>query len=454
MALTDKAVKAAKPATKVYRLGDGASLFMKVLPSGAKSWEFRFKRDGVIKAYVIGAYPAVGIAAARAERDRLRHQMRTTGVDPLLAKKKAVAGARLEAEQKLAEAARIRHDREQRRAQERAAKLAAAEEARKKKLTVEALLRLWAQHKDPVWSDRSRDQIIQHMEDYVVPKIGDKAVSDLRLADPLSVIDTLIGEGKVETARRVRQRLSEMLDYAAAHHGVNNNVVRLAASDLRDRFKRAHQDHPEEVHPTIPMSELPQLVRAMRAYVGSTVTRSLMWFIALTACRTGEARYAPWSEFDLDAGIWKLPTRRTKARNVKARHEHVVYLAPVVVQLLRDLKRETGHRPFVFAHPRRDDRPCSENAVLVALAAIGYGGRMTGHGFRHLFSTAANESGLFRPDVIEVALAHGDEDAIRARYNRATYDGERRKLSEWWADMLDRAERGNDNVLPFKRESA
>jgi len=88
---------------------------------------------------------------------------------PAAREKKAVADAKLEAEQTLAEAARIREERRQRRAHERAAKLAAAEEARKKKLTVEALLRLWAEHKDPVWSDRSRDQIIQHMDDYVVP---------------------------------------------------------------------------------------------------------------------------------------------------------------------------------------------------------------------------------------------------------------------------------------------
>lgn len=445
MALTDRAVRAAKATDKVYRMADGASLFLKVQPSGGKSWEFRFKRGGAIKAYVLGVYPDVGIAAARAERDRLRQQMRTTGVDPLLAKKKAVAEAKLETERKLAEAARIRQERERRRAEERAAKLAAAEEAARQKLTVEVLLRLWAKHKHPVWSDRSRDQIIQHMEDYVLPRLGDKAVSDLKLADALAVIDPLIGVGKVETARRVRQRLSEMLDYAAAHHGVNNNVVRLASNDLRDRFKRAHRDHPEEVHPTIPITELPQLMRAMRTYVGTPVTRSLMWFIALTACRTGEARYAPWSEFDLELGIWRIPARR-----MKAGRGHTVYLGPGTVTLLRELERETGRRPFVFSHPLRDDRPCSENAVLVALAAIGYAGRMSGHGFRHLFSTAANESGLFRHDVIEAALAHGDEDTIRARYNKAGYEDERRKLSTWWADLLARAESGSSNVFELR----
>lgn len=449
MALTDVAVRGARPKAGRYRLSDGNSLYLKVLPSGSKSWEFRFRRGGTIKAYVIGPYPEIGLASARAERDRLRREMRATGIDPLAARKKSAAEAELAREEAKAAAERIRAERARQKEIERAAKVKAAKEAARQRLTVEALLVLWERHKLPVWSTRSRDQIIQHATDYVLPVIGHKPVSDLRLADALAVVDPLIADGKVETARRVRQRLSEMLDYAAAHHHVGNNVVRLAAADLKDRFKRAHRDHPGQSHPTVPMAELPQLLRAMRTYVGTPVTRSLMWFVALTSCRTGEARYARWSEFKLDTGLWQIPAER-----MKARCRHTVYLPPAAIDLLRDLKKVTGKRPFVFAHPSRDDRPCSENAVLVALAAIGYAGRMTGHGFRHLFSTTANESGLFRHDVIEAALAHGDEDAIRARYNRATYESERRKLAVWWADLLMRTESNAANVLDFQREIA
>jgi integrase len=449
MALTDVAVRAARPRTSRYRLSDGNSLYLKVLPSGRKTWEFRFKRGGTIKAYVIGPYPEFGLGAARAERDRLRREMRATGVDPLAARKKSAAEAELAREEAKAAAERMREERARQKEAERNTRLAAAKEAARHRLTVEALLVLWERHKLPVWSERSRDQIIQHANDYVLPVIGQKAVSDLRLADALAVVDPLIADGKIETARRVRQRLSEMLDYCDAHHHVSNNVVRLAAADLKDRFKRAHRDHPEKSHPTIPLTELPQLLRAMRTYVGTPVTRSLMWLITLTACRTGEARSAKWSEFRLDDGLWQIPAERMKAGRC-----HTVYLSPAAVALLRELKKETGKRPFVFAHPLRDDRPCSENAVLFALAAIGYAGRMTGHGFRHMFSTAANESGLFRHDVIEAALAHGDEDAIRARYNKATCESERRKLAAWWADLLSRAESGAANVLEFQREIA
>ena len=177
--------------------------------------------------------------------------------------------------------------------------------------------------------------------------------------------------------------------------------------------------------------------------------------MALTACRTGEARYATWDEFTLDGDdpSWLIPAHR-----MKAGREHRVPLAPVVVALLRDLQSVTGKRAFVFPHPRREDRPASENAILYALSAIGYKDRMTGHAFRSLFSTLANGSRQHDADVIEAALAHGDEDAIRTAYNRSQrsderkaladlYGDARRKLADWYANELARLEAGSTAVI-------
>ena len=145
--------------------------------------------------------------------------------------------------------------------------------------------------------------------------------------------------------------------------------------------------------------EAPQLLRAMRAYVGTPVTRALLWFVALTACRTGEARYATWDEVDLEQRVWRIPAKRMKAGRA-----HDVPLSDAVIAILTELREQGRKSRWVFSHPRRDDRPASENAILYALAAIGFKERMTGHGFRHLFSTHANEAGLWRKDVIEASL--------------------------------------------------
>jgi hypothetical protein len=76
--------------------------------------------------------------------------------------------------------------------------------------------------------------------------------------------------------------------------------------------------------------------------------------------------------------------------------------------------------------------------MLYALVRIGYAGEMTGHGFRAIASTALYESGKFRPEVIEMQLAHVDGNKTRAAYNRAAYLDERWELMAWWGSFLAR----------------
>jgi len=274
-----------------------------------------------------------------------------------------------------------------------------------------------------------------------IPEIGGKPIASVDPGDILGLLDKLIADGKIESARRVRQRLDAVFEYVGLKYKIMTNPVAIAKREINKRVRAASRTNPAKNYPCVPSSEAPQLLKAMRAYVGTPVTRSLMWFVAMTACRTGEARYATWDEFNFEDAIWTIPAKR-----MKARREHIVPLAKPVIALLTILKKVTGSKSFVFAHPRRDDRPASENAILFALAAMGYKDRMTGHGFRQMFSTMANESGLWRPDVIETSLAHAEDNAVRLAYNKAAYLDERRRLMNWWCEELARLEAG----LPAK----
>jgi hypothetical protein len=89
----------------------------------------------------------------------------------------------------------------------------------------------------------------------------------------------------------------------------------------------------------------------------------------------------------------------------------------------------------VFAAYHRPDRPISENTVLALIARMGYKGRMTGHGWRSVGSTWANEREYNR-DAIEHQLAHVPEDKVRGAYNRAEYLPLRREMLQAWADWL------------------
>jgi len=91
-------------------------------------------------------------------------------------------------------------------------------------------------------------------------------------------------------------------------------------------------------------------------------------------------------------------------------------------------------------------------AMLTALGRMGLRDRTTVHGLcRSTFSTWANETGAARPDVIEACLAHEETNRVRAAYNRAKFNDERRALLTAWADYLAHQPA---QVLPFEARAA
>jgi integrase len=120
--------------------------------------------------------------------------------------------------------------------------------------------------------------------------------------------------------------------------------------------------------------------------------------------------------------------------------------------MLNELKAYSGHGDFLFTS-RFARNPVSEATIRKAFRTLFTDYRIVPHGSRHFFSTQANESGLFRKEVIEVFLAHKDKNAISAIYNEATYDKERRELAQWWSDQLD-IMRDGAKVLPINGKVA
>lgn len=164
----------------------------------------------------------------------------------------------------------------------------------------------------------------------------------------------------------------------------------------------------------------------------------------MTANRPGVTRSLRWSEVDLVAGLWTIEKDRP---GMKRGYHHVTPLPTQAVDLLRSLKPLTGTFEYVFAGRNDPLRPLSDGAVTGFLKRIGYRGKQTMHGFRHLVSTALNDKG-YNPDWVERQLAHGDPDKIRGIYNEAVYLEGRRKMMQDWTDYLDaaRVERSNHSL--------
>lgn len=143
---------------------------------------------------------------------------------------------------------------------------------------------------------------------------------------------------------------------------------------------------------------------------------------------------ASWQEIDTDNAVWTIPAKRTKIRR-----EHKAPLSKQAIEILQHLQKITRNSDLLFPSLRSASIPISENTMNAALRRLGYGqDEMTAHGFRSSASTLLNESGEWRPDVIERALAHVDPDSIRKAYARTEYWGERVKMMQWWADYLDK----------------
>jgi len=193
---------------------------------------------------------------------------------------------------------------------------------------------------------------------------------------------------------------------------------------------------------------VPELMRAIIGYdqMGDRQTCLALQLLAYTFVRTNELIGAEWAELDIDAALWIIPAGRMKMKT-----EHVVPLSAQSLAILEELKAIGGGSRFIFPGRNRD-KPISNNTLLFALYRLGYKGKMTGHRFRAVASTALNEMG-FRPDVIERQLAHCERNEVRGAYNRAEYIKDRRAMMQSWSDYLDGLAAGA-KVLPFKGAAA
>ena len=254
------------------------------------------------------------------------------------------------------------------------------------------------------------------------PAIGSYPIGDVTPPVLLAVLRKIEARGTVETAHKVARACGQVFRYGIA----TGRCERNPAADLRGALKA----RPKPKHmAALPAAELPTLMRKIEAYDGDIQTRLALRLMALTFVRTNELRGAAWSEIDLEKGEWTIPAERMKT-NVP----HHVPLSLQAVDVFKQLHALNGKWPLVFAG-RVPTTPMSKNTILFALYRMGYHGRMTGHGFRALASTALNEMG-YRPDVIERQLAHSERNSVRAAYHRSHYLEERKRMMQEWADFV------------------
>lgn len=423
MALTDTAIRSAKPLAKGWKLKDGAKgsrdgggLHVLIKPNGAKLFRMDYRRPvtGTPNTLSLGAYPATSLATARAERDKAR-QLLAQGIDPGSHRKATKAAGREQAGN-----------------------------------SFEVIAREWLASKATGWESSHTDKQKSRLEKHLLPRVGDKPIGDIAVADLRPLLVSMAKH--VEQLHRVMGIASDVFRFAIA--------TGRAEQDPAHALKVALPPRQKQSFPTItdPVA-IGGLLRAIDGYdTGTFQVKCALRLAPLTFVRPGELRMARWTELQLDHAdgpCWVIPASRRKLR--KAAKEdartppHIVPLSQQAVAIIEELRPLTGRREFLCPGTRDPKRPISENTVNGALRNLGFdGSEIVGHGFRHMASTLLNELG-YDPDMIERQLAH-TVPGVRGIYNRAQHMQERHRMMQGWADYLDGLRVGN--VVPFKSRVA
>ena len=409
MPLADASIRKVKSRPKPCKLSDSGGMYLLVMPDGGRYWRMDYRFAGKRRTLALGVYPIISLSEARSRRDKAR-ELLAKEIDPNAAKKE----------------------------RRRAARIASNN-------TFEAIARDWISNQRHRLAHRYSALILARLEGDVFPEIGSRPITEIDAPELLQMLRKVEGRGVIETARRLRQLCGPVFRYAIATGRAKYDP----SVDLRGALKLPGRSRG---HKAMPLDEVPQLLVSLSAYDGDERTRLALRLAILTFVRTTELRAARWSEFEGLEGsepLWRIPSER-----MKMNLEHIVPLAAQAVAVLRTLKALPGSStsPFLFPSPAREGY-MSNNTMLYALYRMGYHGRATVHGFRAMASTALNEMG-FRPDVIERQLAHQEQNAVRAAYNRAEYLSERRVMMQHWADYLDSLARNNLIPLRFGNTAA
>jgi integrase len=368
---------------KAGRYADGHGLYLFVDKNGAKRWIWRGVIRGKRCDLGIGPVALVTLADARAEAVRIK-TIAWKGGDPR------------------------------------------AERRRERRGTLtfkEAAKQVHAAHAATFKNEKHKAQWLSSLEANAFPVFGSKAVDTIDSADVLKALSA-IWTAKPETARRLKQRVKVVLDWAkASGYRTGDNPVDGVAHVL-PRHK-AQQTH----HPALPYAEVPAFIETIRKADTSEAIKLAFEFLILTAARTSEVLGARWDEIDLESKTWTIPGVR-----IKAGREHRVPLSARCLEILKRAEALADGGPFVF--PGRSPKATLSNMAFLMLLRRMERTDITAHGFRSSFRDWAAEKATAPRTVVEAALAHVVKDKTEAAYFRSDLFELRRKLMDNWTKFV------------------
>jgi integrase len=363
------------------RYADGNGLYLFVDPSGAKRWIWRGVIRGKRTDLGLGSVQLVPLTEARDEAIRLRRTVRK-GDNPL-------------------------------------------DERRRAKRAVPtfktAATTVHAEHSVTFKNAKHRAQWLASLEADVFPALGNRAVDTIESGDVLRVLSR-VWTTKPETARRLRQRMKVVFDWAKASGFRSGDNPTDGLTKVLPKHRNGQQHHA-----ALPYQAVPRFVAELRAAPDTIASiRLALEFLILTATRTSEVQLATWTEIDLDAQVWTIPGARMK--NGCA---HRIPLSARALEILTAAQTTADGSRWIFPG-HRPGKPLSNMTFLKAARRLTKA-TITTHGFRSSFRDWSAEKTNAPTAVCEAALAHTLRDKTEAAYKRTDLFDRRRELMDTWA---------------------
>lgn len=383
--LTITQFKNLKPKEKPYFVSDGDNLLIKIMPNGTKFFIYEFRENNKRRRLTLGKYDEMSLSEARDKRSELR--------------------SKLNQGESLTQTA--------------------------EKTKFKAVFEAWYKTKSKL-SEKQQFWVKRRFETLFLPKFGEIGIKEITRKDIIAALAPLLGDDKQETIRKTLGTLNSFYKFALLHEYVEHNIIsdidKSALIGKKDVKHFAYLKNDDEIR---------AVLTAIRDYFGDIRVKTCAIFQLYTAVRGQNARNAKWSQIDFENCLWHIP-----ASGMKTARAHDVFLSQSVITLLKTYRERLPLKSeLIFPSIKSNIRPISDNTIRSMLRNLGFNNEMvTPHGFRATFSTIANENidkhGC-NSDVIELCLAHVENNKVKDAYNHAKNLKARAKLMQWWSDYLD-----------------
>ncbi|MEP6343794.1 MAG: integrase arm-type DNA-binding domain-containing protein [Maricaulaceae bacterium] len=382
--------------TKPGRHSDGGGLYLRVKPSGSKSWSFMWKRQGLQREIGLGAFPDTSLKLARTKASLAREGL-AAGEDP----RSILRPVPIQTFKETALACMA----------ERKLEDMNPKTKRKWERTAFEHCKVWQNR--PVES-LNRDDVYR-----VLSPIWNKTP---------------------ETGRIVRSQLEIIFNYAKGRGWIQGENPAIWKGGLESVLKPVSRKGVKH-HAAMPYDQIPDFFKELQK--GEAIAARALEFTILTATRTSEALKSTIDEFNLENAIWTLPETR-----MKSGRSHAVPLSPRAVEIITEM-RSSSISQYIFPG-NKAKRPLSNMSMSMLLRRMEYED-ITVHGFRSTFRDWAGDRTHFSREVAEAALSHAIGDTVERSYRRQSALEKRKSLMEAWDQFCTGS--SSSNVVPIYASS-